>query len=111
MNFKEEEQIQNLRNKIKFSTLTCEKVLNNFSNLNFVEKTLQSCEQECYDKYNKIYSDEDNSKNYQNIKTNFIECTDKCEQIYKRIIDHQVKGAEISYVLNIFIFSLLIKNI
>lgn len=98
MNFKEEEQIQNLRNKIKFSTLTCERVLDNFSNLVFVEKTLQTCEQECYDKYNKIYNEKDTIKNYSNIKTDFIDCIDKCEQIYKRIIDHQIKGAEISYV-------------
>jgi hypothetical protein len=61
---------------------------------------LKNCEKECYDKYLKIYKDNefDGYFNFQKFKSELVQCTSKCEDIYQRIIDHQIKGAEISYV-------------
>jgi hypothetical protein len=92
--------IQNLRNRIKFSLETCEKVLDDFSNLTFLSDTLQTCEKDCYEKYNKIYMENEKNEffNFRGIKNEFVECTNKCEEIYKKVMHHQIKGAEISYV-------------
>ena len=107
--------IQNLRNKIKISLETCEKVLDDFSNLTFLQKTLENCERDCHDKFHKIYNENEKNEfyNFRSLKNEFYECTNKCEDIYKQVMHHQIKGAEISYVSQIILFykSLLIKNI
>jgi hypothetical protein len=80
--------------------LTSEKVLDDFSNLKFIEQTLTNCDKNCYEKYNSIYLQNENNEyfNFSRLKGEVIDCTEKCEEIYRKIIDHQVKGAEISYV-------------
>ena len=88
-NFNVDENIQNLRNKIKISLLTCEKVLDDFSNITFIEKTLLNCENECYNKFSKLYIDNENNEfyNFMNLKKEFIECTNQCDDIYKKVCD------------------------
>lgn len=92
--------IQNLRNRIKISLETCEKVLDDFSNLTFLSNTLQNCEKDCYEKFNKIFLENEKNEffDFRESKKEFIECSNKCEDIYKNVIRHQIKGAEISYV-------------
>ena len=94
------ENIQSLRNRLKISLLTSEKVLDDFSNLKFLEKTLVGCEKTCYDKYTNIFKENEKNElfNFGNLKGEIVKCADKCEEIYSRVIEHQVKGAEISYV-------------
>lgn len=61
---------------------------------------MQKCDVDCYEKYNKVYDDNKNNKlfDFAGLKSDLNNCTNKCENIYKQVIDHQAKGAEISYV-------------
>jgi hypothetical protein len=98
MNSENKEQ-QGLRNKIKISLDVCEKVLDDFSNLNFVEISLMTCEQGCYSKYFELFNESEKSQcNYKNLKNELYDCTARCDDLYRKVLDHQAKGAEISYV-------------
>ncbi len=107
--------IQNLRNKIKISLGTCEKVLDDFSNLTFLSNTLQNCEKDCYEKFNKIFIENEHNEIFDFVenKKEFIKCTNKCEDIYKNVMHHQIKGAEISYVnfYNLFFAYMITKYV
>jgi len=37
---------------------------------------------------------------YGNFKGELDTCVKKCDDMYKQVLDHQIKGAEISYVIN-----------
>lgn len=56
----------------------------------------------CYNQYKSIY--ESNEKNnifdFSTYKSELFNCINKCDMIYKHVLDHQIKGAEISYVNN-----------
>lgn len=94
------DNLQHLKLKLSLSLDICEKVLNDFSNIIFSENVLINCERNCYDKYNLIYENEKNNKNFyfKSLNNEIIDCTQKCDSIYQQILDHQIKGAEISYV-------------
>lgn len=94
------DDLQEKRNKIKLSLEVCENVLDDFTNLIFVEDVLKDCEKRCYDQYSKIFKENERDVffNFKKLKEDFVECTSKCDDVYQRIIDHQIKGAEISYV-------------
>ena len=96
--------LQSLRNNIKLSLLNCDKVLDDFSNLIFVEKNIIKCEKKCFELFNNVYQDNINNDlfDFSKLKNDIISCSDNCEEIYKRIIDHQIKGAEISHVFIFF---------
>jgi len=53
-------------------------------------------------KYKEIY--DANQKNeifdFSNFKKELNNCVNKCDIIYRQVLDHQIKGAEISYVIS-----------
>jgi hypothetical protein len=112
---KSTEDINDLRNKIKISVKICDRVLNEFSNLGFIEvkyfkyleNTLSECDRNCLDIYEKVYESNLDNKffNFKQLRDDISSCTSKCEKIYKHIIDHQIKGSEISYVCKIIIYN------
>jgi hypothetical protein len=110
------EEIQNKRVSIKISLDICSKVLDNFANLSLLEvsiiksnnyifkikKNIKNCESECYDKYIKMFNSSTNENkyfmNYKHLKDDLVACTNICDSMYKQVIEHQRKGAEISSV-------------
>jgi len=119
-------EIQKQRLKINLSLKICENVLDDFSNTVFMEvkiiklirnkikKVLKNCDINCYSKYKEIYnSNEKNSFfDFEKFKNELNDCVNKCDMIYRHVLDHQIKGAEISYVNIIYIIlSIHIKNI
>ena len=91
--------LQSLRNKIKISLETCDKVLDDFSNLIFMEKNLINCSKDCFDKFSKIFSENEKNEffDFSKLKREIAICANKCDENYKKVLDHQIKGAEISY--------------
>ncbi len=61
---------------------------------------MKNCEKECFEKYGKLFKERRNDDlfDFKNFKSELVECSVKCEERYRRVIEHQVKGAEISYV-------------
>lgn len=66
------------------------------------KKVLKNCDLNCYNKHKEIF--DANQKNdiydFSKFKDELNNCVNKCDIIYKHVLDHQIKGAEISYVNN-----------
>jgi hypothetical protein len=104
------DEIQKKRLAVKISISICEKVLDNFSNTTFLDVLIwliknfsKKCESECYEKYSKLFSSNESNQlfNFKNLRDEFLSCTNKCDTLYKAVLDHQIKGAEISNVRTI----------
>jgi hypothetical protein len=65
-----------------------------------MKNKMKQCEQQCYDKYSKIFEENKNNPyyNFSEFHDKLKSCSDNCEEIYRRVIEHQVKSSEISYV-------------
>lgn len=53
-----------------------------------------------------IYDKNQNNSTFDftNFNSNLENCSKKCDDMYKQVLEHQIKGAEISYVIIHFIF-------
>ena len=95
------DDFQKLRIKNRFSIEITEKVLYEFSNIYFIESITKNCEKSCYDKFNDVYNNNKDNKyfNFDDLLKNISTCSEQCEEPYRKVTEHQKKGAEISYVI------------
>ena len=102
------EQIQAQRLRIILSIDTAKRVFQNFGNMNFALNTIKQCENSCYEKITKEMheSEQKDFKEYKSTREETLNCIDKCDDIYNKIMHHQIKSAEISN----FTFSKHIKK-
>jgi len=93
------EEFQKLRIKNRFSIELTEKVLYEFSNIHLIENKTKNCETNCFDKFSVQYNSNKDNKyyNFDELLNNISSCSENCEEFYRKITDHQKKGAEISY--------------
>ena len=61
---------------------------------------MKNCDLNCYTKYKETFDANSNNEifDYSKFKNELNNCVNKCDMIYKQVLDHQIKGAEISYV-------------
>ena len=62
---------------------------------------IKLCEQQCLDKFTPIFNENKSNDyyNFQDLHNNIKSCSNNCEEIYRRVISHQEKSSEISYVI------------
>ena len=68
---------------------------------------MKNCDRSCYEKYKEVYDVNLNNTtfDYGNFKGELDNCVRKCDDMNSQVLDHQIKGAEISYVfLYLFYF-------
>lgn len=78
------------RNRL-LASLNCDlvdKSVRNFRQIGLFVRTVDKCEKKCIEK-----ADEWENGQLEKLK----ECANECEEVYRRVLEHQEKGCEITY--------------
>jgi hypothetical protein len=59
---------------------------------------MKNCETGCLNQYSEMFKKAEEDFDYYSLKEDIGKCMKKCDELYKNVIEHQGKGAEISYV-------------
>jgi len=88
--------IGNKREEVLNNILLTEKSLENFSQLQLLLPKIKNCNKECLEKFSETKIKEKYS-NWHEKKIQLTNCFGFCEDKYKNVLNHQIKGAEISF--------------